>query len=571
MALGFDLQKREYIDKMHGLDVYRFNLALHHALLSNDSAVVRRFYQQDAVAIGCRDIWKWQEIERTFFHNARINNAFVYAGLTPWIVESIVRLVASSGFQINTVLNEDGEFAQAKKRDMDAYIKQVVEEDIELQDKFERGVYLESGLGDLLFRISYDKDLLDKPIIDIIEPQYFEVKTKRGKIQEIKIKESSEEIAIGKGQSKQTIQINEIYSKKDGKVNIDYKFYTNGREITKRNLELYEACRKHWNIEKTHVELPFKDFPLEYKKNNKKSELYNQERGVPDIQGIATIEDALSESISNLVDTIRKSAPKTFVDEALLPSDIQGKTESYSAFDHEYLLLNGQSNDPSKLLTTLQAKIDYQSHVETAKYLISLAINKAGLSPTTLGVTGLESINSAAESQDAREKPSLRLREEKLKGWSITLTNILDKYFQYLAYVNGDPIESYKDMFNITFNDYINPSTESVVDVIARAVTGQVYSIEVGVEKTFLHEGKDYTLDDIIIEAARIRGITPEKEKELLGLTEEEPDETQSPGEGEQNTENTEGDEPSVFHNEKSTETLNEEEQDGANPNKTRE
>lgn len=567
MGYNFDLRKRDYLDKMHGLDVYRFNLALHHALLSNDSAVVRKFFQKDAAGLGCNDIWEWQEIGRSFFHNARPENAFVYAGLAPWIVESIVRLVASSGFQINSVLDAEGEFAQAKKQDMDTYIKRVVEEDIELQDKFERGVFLESGLGDVLFRISYDKDLSDKPIIDIIEPQFFEVKTRRGKVQEIKIKESSDEITLGKTQYKQTIEINEIYTKKNGKVNIDYKFFQNGREITKRNADLYASCKEYWHIEKTHVELPFKDFPLEFKKNNKKSELYNQERGVPDIQGIATIEDALSESISNLVDTIRKAVPKTFIDESLLPSNIKGETEQYSAFDHEYLLLNGQSNDPSKLLTTLQAKIDYQSHVETAKYLISLAINKAGLSPTTLGVTGLESINSAAESQDAREKPSLRLREEKLKGWSLTLTNLLDKYFQYLAYIKGDEIGSYREMFNITFNDYINPSTENVVEVISRAVTGQVYSVEVGVEKMFLHEGKDYTLDDIIIEAARIRGKTPEEEMAFLGLVEES-QEPQSPQEDNQNPENTEGDEPSVFHNQnQSTETLNEEEQDGRNPN----
>ncbi len=563
MSLSFDLTKRDYLDKMHGVDVYRFNLALHHSLLSNDSAVVRRFYQIDAAKLSCNDIWKWREIERSFFFNARAKNAFVYAGLAPWVVESIVRLVASSGIQVTSVLLGQGEFAEAKKIDTDEYIKQVVEDDMELQDKFERGVYLESGLGDLLYRISYDKDLCDKPIIDIIEPQFFEIKTKRGKIKEIKIKESSDEVMLGKSQYKQTIQINEIYTKQNGKVCIDYKFFIKDKEITDKNQELYNACKKHWNIKKTHLELPFKDFPLEFKKNNKKSELYNQERGVPDIQGIDTIEDALSESMSTLIDTIRKAVPKVFVDESILPSDIQGKTEQYSAFDHEYLLLNGQSNDPSKLLVVLQAKIDFQSHVETAKYLISHAINKAGLSPTTLGVTGLESINSAADSQDAREKPSLRLRKEKLKGWSKTLTNLIDKYFQYLAYVKGEEIGSYKDMIDITFNEYVNPATENVVDVIAKAVAGKVYSIEVGVEKTFLHEGKDYTLDDIIIEAARIRGVTPQQEMALLGLA-EEPD---SPQEDNQESENTEGDEPSVFHTNQPTEALNEEEKDGRSPN----
>lgn len=570
MALGFNLEKRDVIDNIHGVDVYRFNLALHHALLSNDSAVVRRFFQQEAAKLGCNDIFKWHEIERSFFFNARTYNAFVYAGLTPWIVESIVRLVASSGFQVNSVLLGNGEFAEAKKKDTDDYINRVVKE-IELQDKFERGVYLESGLGDFAYRISYDKNLSDKPIIDVIEAQFLEVKFKRGILKEITIKETSDEIQLGNAQFKHRIEIHEIYKKENGKVVVEYKFFLGENEITDKNPGLYAACKKHWNIDKIKVILPFKDFPIVYKRNNKKSELYKQERGVPDIQGIDTIEDALSESISNLVETIRKAAPKTFVDEEILPVSIDGQTDHFSAFDHEYLLVKGGNFDPSKLLQTIQAKIDYQSHVETAKYLISLAINKAGLSPTTLGVTGLESINSSQESQDAREKPSLRTRSEKLKGWGETLTEVLDKYFQYLAYVKGEPIESYKDMFNISFNEYINPSTENVVDVIAKAVAGQVYSVETGVEKTFIHEGKDYTLEDIIIESARIRGISPQQEMEMLGLVEDNPEQPEEPKEdGSQDLENTEGDEPSVFHNQnKSTETLNEEEQDGRSPNNT--
>lgn len=561
MPLGFDLEKRNIWDRDHANDIFRFNLSLHHVLLSGDSAIIRRFYQEGAGSLGCTDIYKYYEIERSFLYNARYKNAFVYAGLIPWIVESIVRLVASSGFEINSVLQNDGggQFSTALKEDLENYINEVVK-DIKLQELFERGVYLESGLGDFAYRISIDKSISDKPIIDVIEPQFLELEYKRGHINKIIIKESADDIVLGSGVYKNTVIIHEIYNKDTvGNVVVNYKFFVKGKEITEENnFALYQACKKYWNLDETIISLPFKEFPIIYKKNNKRSELYKQERGVPDIQGLETIEDALSECLSNLVDTIRKSAPKTFVDESLLPTDITGDTLEYNDFDHTYLLLKNSGLDPTKMLVTIQATIDYQSHIETAKSLISHAINKAGLSPTTLGVTGLESINSAAESQDAREKPSLRTRKEKLKEWKEILIDLLNKYFQYLAYVNGEEIGDYKHLFNISFNEYINPSTENVVSVISQAVAGRVYSVELGVEKNFIHENKEYTLDDIVIEAARIRGITPQQEMELLGLVEEIGQESES---GEKsNLENTEGDEPSVFHISEPTEALNEEE-----------
>lgn len=527
MALNFDLKHRDVIDETHQLEVYRFNLAKNYALLSGDSAVVRRFYREKASSLQCGDIYKHAEISRSFFYNARPTNAFVYAGLIPWIVESMVRLVASPGFVVNSPLQGGEQFDAALQKDMNNYVQKESKQ-IKLQDLFEQGVFWETGIGDLLFRISYDSEISDKPIIDVIEAPGFEIEWKRGHIRTITIKERTNEITDGEQKTKIDVEMHETYSKtKDGKVKVTYSFHVNNHKIAQRN-KLYDAAKKWWGIDEMSFDLPFKDFPLVYKKSSKSSLLYRGERGVPDIHGLDTLEDALSECLSNLVDTIRKSAPKTFVDEEMLPSTIDGKTAEYSDFDHEYLIMRNTGLDPSKLLTTQQAKIDYASHLETAKMLISHAINKVGLSPTTLGVTGLESINSSAESQDAREKPSLRTREIKLKGWKETLEEILNKYFQYLAYVKKETIKDYSDIISVSFNEYINPSTENVVSVIAQAVSGRVYSIELGVEKQFINDKKDYTLEDIIAESARIRGIPPKQEMVLLGLV-KAPQETDLP------------------------------------------
>ena len=61
----------------------------------------------------------------------------------------------------------------------------------------------------------------------------------------------------------------------------------------------------------------------------------------------------------------------------------------------------------------------------------------------------------------------------------------------YLAYISGEEIQDdYSKMFNITFNEYINPSTENIVAAIAQAITGRVYSIEIGGKSEELTPGQ---------------------------------------------------------------------------------
>ena len=101
---------------------------------------------------------------------------------------------------------------------------------------------------------------------------------------------------------------------------------------------------------------------------------------------------------------------------------------------------------------------------------MSIAINKVGLAPTTLGLTGLESINSSAESQDAREKTSMRTRELCLKEWQKTLKELLNRYLQVWDYMKGLPIVDYSELIEISFPDYTNPTIENVTDVLIQQV-----------------------------------------------------------------------------------------------------
>lgn len=451
---NFNLKNKEVLDQIRSPAVYQFHMAENLALLSNEPSTIRNFYQVQIPKF-YRDTWLAMEGKDKFMGQYIQGQAFTYFGIIPMIVQGKVNLVASSGF---TCKSDD--------REIDDVLNQIKEE-ADLQKKFCQGVYWESGIGDVLYRIVYDKSLCNHPIVDVIEPQYFEVKYKHGIPQAYIIKKVSE--------TKPGVELHEIHSKNEsGFYCIDYVFYVDGQKVKADDEYLIKQCLEDMEMDKmpTNKVLPFTDMMVVYKQNSNCNQTYKGQRGVPDIQGLASIEDALTESISDLTDAIRKGGIKEYVDEDLIPQDIQGNDMRLNHFNKTIIITKGSTTpgNGENMWQVTQGKINWESYIRPIQTLMSTAINKAGLSPTTLGLTGLESINSSQESQDAREKPSMRTRAVCLDAWAKTLKEILNKYLQVQDYINGLPIIDYSDLINITFNEYTNPTLENVTDILVKQV-----------------------------------------------------------------------------------------------------
>jgi hypothetical protein len=404
--------------------------------------------------------------------------AFSYFGIVPMIVHGKVGLVASNGFdcssnnkQIDDVLNK-------------------LKKEANLNGMFANGVYLESGLGDCLYRLSYNPNVSNKPLINLIEPQMFEVNYRDGEIISYVIKSLHEE--------DDKYEIREIFHKNEnGFVCVTYRFYYDDRWVDPSDKSLMKQCEEKFSkkIDTKEKVLPFRDFPLVFKKNANSSQLYRGERGVPDIQGLDTIEDALTETISDLIDAIRKGGVKTYVDEDLIPQDQEGNQTKLNPFNKTIITTKGSSSPikSEELFRVVQGQINWEAYTKTIQNLMSVAINKAGMSPTTIGLTGLESINSSAESQDAREKTSLRTRELCLKSWEVTLTELFNKYLQMMDYIDGDEILDYTELIKIRFPDYISPSVENVTEVLANQVMAGLKSHKKAIKEL----NEEYTDKDV--------------------------------------------------------------------------
>jgi hypothetical protein len=457
---GFKLKNKNVIDNIRSPKIYEFNLARNMALLSNDPAVIRYFYRIEAPKYEADQVLA-SEFKDRFMAQTISGQAFAYFGLCPMIVQGKVNLITSNGF-----------VCESENKKIDEVLNRCKDE-ARLQDMFERGAYLESGLGDFLYRVSYNPLVSNKPLIDVIEPQNFEVNYRNGRILSYVLKRTAED--------DENYEIREIYYKgQDGGIYLTYRFFYDGKYVAPNDKSLMAQCQQMFRtkISMNDVLLPFDDFPIVFKKNDTNNTLYRGERGVPDIQGLDTIEDALTETLSDLIDSIRKGGVKAYISEELIPQDENGNQLKFNQFNKTIVTTKGSSNpaNSQELFKVEQSNINWEAYTRTIQNLMSVAINKAGMSPTTIGLTGLESINSSAESQDAREKTSLRTRARCLVSWGLTLTELFNKYLQMLDYINGDEILDYTDLIKIKFNEYSTPSLESITDVLARQVGAGIKS-----------------------------------------------------------------------------------------------
>ena len=289
---GFRLKNREIIDNIRSPYIYEFNLARNLALLSNDPAVIRYFYQIDAPKF-MKDQWLQMEVTDKFLAQYRPGQAFAYFGICPMIVQAKVNLLASTGFE-----------CQSDDKEIDEILNKA-KDDAKLEQKFADGVYWESGIGDFAYRLSYNPKVSKEPIITVIEPQHLEVNYAGGEIKSFVIKEVSGEDS--------NYELHEIwYRNTDNKVVVEYKFFYDGKYVSSEDKALVNECRLHFDsdIDLNPKVLPFDDFMVIFKKNANANQLYKGERGVPDIQGLDTIEDALTETASDLIDAIRKGVVK---------------------------------------------------------------------------------------------------------------------------------------------------------------------------------------------------------------------------------------------------------------------
>ena len=139
--------------------------------------------------------------------------------------------------------------------------------------------------------------------------------------------------------------------------------------------------------------------------------------------------------------------------------------------------------DVRKFISIMQPEIRIEKYENVMHQTYARILTNMGLSPTTVGLPNFESIQASAESQREREKSSLRTRTRKLKLWKELMKDLFERVLMYDDYLNNRALGEYD--VDVDFAEYGMPTREDRIDIIAKAVAGNVMSIQQAVKELY--------------------------------------------------------------------------------------
>jgi len=436
-----------------------------------------------------------------FWHKVTPKTIRVHSGIPALISKTMVSLIAAPG--INYEVEDDEESTERLESILN---------DNNFEDKiFPEGVIFESYGGYFAFKISQDDKITEFPIIELVSPENIEVIQERGRVVGYVFKHH-------KIENDDDIEIHEIYRKAgENKTEITYKKYKYQQaKLSEITFEAEE--REEYQDMIVNAPLPA------VLKNN--TAINTQFKGAPyglsDYANSQSIFNSLDEVLSQMMTAIRFARPKRFISEDLLVNTASGRKSQFDDFETDYEIVQTDPDNQSEQYKQFDATVDIFVYKEAFSTLVQQALNNAGLSPTSVGLTGLEALAASAESQREREKTTLRTREMKLKLWRESLKELFTKLLQFDDVVNrGTAPGEYE--ISVSFNDYSIPSFEQRIETATNALNGGLVDVKHAIDMLFLDDLTDEE-KELLVQSIKIENGIPITPDEVDSLADNLPD-----------------------------------------------
>jgi hypothetical protein len=143
------------------------------------------------------------------------------------------------------------------------------------------------------------------------------------------------------------------------------------------------------------------------------AEIPNKGHGHSDFDGLVSSFHALDESYSAMINYIRKTKPNLFVTENLVPKGPDGRGKTFNEFDTVITMLDNPAGGETTEINRQTIDIQVGGYRQTFETIRDLILQKAGISPSTLGIDSAGA-NASGEALSIRERASARTRSEKL-------------------------------------------------------------------------------------------------------------------------------------------------------------
>lgn len=503
-----------------------------------NSYVLRRFFVGTLEYRTCNYFWT----------RAPLSYRMIHSGLPGLICSKMPRILFGNGIAPTvSVYKDSGEVDKNKTKAATDYTLQLIDK-VKLRDVLTECATNESWGGHSFIKFSFDTDLSNFPIIEAADIMSTEV-----------VKERNETVAIifktwyedkKKGNQQRKYRLDEIYTTDaTGDAVIRYELYelTTGEEkrVPLNSIPETQKIVEAVNGDDEVVFTGLKGM-LAFEKPNKlpSLEFPHSNYGASDFEGATDSFDAVDEAYSTIINEIRDN--RTFryfashnfrrdkdTGEILTPDD---------GFTKNFVLTEGDIDQEQGVnKNRIVDQIPDKTEEHKAKYLtaVTVALNKAGLSPYSIGITGLESINQSAESQQERNKVTLETRKAKLELWTPYLSKVLSQLLAFNTYLLNTVGVKQDDMplpdmditlstVMIDFGEYLQDTDKDLVDIWGLAKSQGISSTQNAVRELHKSWSEKQILDEtnVILFENGMATDTPNGLPDLTGIETDEGDDT---------------------------------------------
>lgn len=333
--------------------------------------------------------------------------------------------------------------------------------------------------GDGAFKLSIDTDISKYPIIEFFEADRVEYVAKRGRLQEVKFftyyNKDNRRYKLIESYGKGYVNYN-LVDDRDNEVSLNILEETNELKDVTFNGDFIMAV------------------PLMFFKSPKWDG-----RGKSIFDSKSDSFDALDEVISQWIDAIRDGRVQKYIPEDLIPKNPDtGQLMKPNSFDNKFIKIGSSLAEDSKNeIDMKQADIKYEAYVESYANAIDMCLQGI-ISPSTLGIDLKKTDN--AEAQREKEKTTLYTRNK--------MVDMLTEVIPYLVKI----VLKTNDVLNkktpgeyeatIEFGEYASPSFDTVVEIVGKAKSYGIMSIEKAVDELY---GDTMTDEEKAIEVQRVK------------------------------------------------------------------
>lgn len=402
----------------------------------------------------------------------------IHTGLPALIIDKIADIVVDDMSDIKFYKSKDEEGNPIVDIETTKRWETIAKEH-DFKKKVLKEAVKEALIGEATFKISFDSDVSDFPIIEVIKGSDVDLNYKRGRF-------------IGA----------DFMSQKK----IDDKNYFL-RESYQRNGILYTLFDEQGRDSSIGIIEELEGlYPFQYKQDLimaipliiNSSDTFKG-RGESILAGKEGAFDSFDEVWSQWMDAIRAGRTNRYIPESLIPKDPNtGAIMTPNAYDNQFIKIDSDIREDADNKITVDSP-DIRSEKYLSAYVTALDMCLQGLiSPSTLGIDVKKLDN--AEAQREKEKTTLYTYRNVVEVLEKVIPNLIETVLKVDDLLNELDERDYD--ISVNFGGYANPSFEAAVETVGKAKVQGIMSIERSVEVLY---GDDLTTEEKAEEVNRLK------------------------------------------------------------------